>query len=118
MKAKFILFSFFVLYSLCSRAAFNKNESEQLFIINNQAQEKVDEVISELNNIQQIQIKDNPERKVQIDDLRSSWDITIKKRCDLEIAESKGTGAEISAFNDCLAKGYREELDYFSNMLP
>lgn len=118
MKTKALLFLFFAMYSLNGCAAFNENESKQLSVINSESQKKVDKIISELNETQQVQIKDNPERTTQIDDLRNSWDVTIKKRCDLETVESKGTDAEISSVNDCLSKAYKEELDYFSNMLP
>ncbi|WP_052474556.1 hypothetical protein [Raoultella ornithinolytica] len=106
------------MYSLNGFAAFNENESEQLFAINNKSQKKVDEIVSSLNDTQMEQIKNNPEITTQINELRHSWDITIEKRCALETVEFKGADAEISAVNDCLVKGYKEELDYFSNMLP
>lgn len=118
MKTSVLLFLSLTVFSLNSYAAFNRNESEQLAAINQKTQAKVDKIVSALNRAQQIQIKDNPEKAKQINDLRHSWDITIKKRCDLETLESKGTDAEASAVNDCLSKGYQQQLDYFTNMLP
>lgn len=104
--------------SSSSYAAFSEAENAQLSEINKESQKKVSDVISSLNSAQQSQIKDNPEKRTLINDLRSSWDITIKERCDLETSESKGTDAEISAINDCMANGYKDELNYFNNMLP
>jgi hypothetical protein len=118
MKINKLMLSVFFLFSFCCDAAFSEKENEQLSKINNKSQAKVESIISSLNDVQKNQIKDNPESKVFIENLRSSWDMTIKKRCELETSESKGTDAEISATNDCLAKGYGEELEYFKNMLP
>lgn len=118
MKTNALVLIVFSLFSFGCHAAFSKVENEQLSKINSESQGKVESVMSSLNVAQQNQIKDNPESKVLIDELRNSWDVTIKKRCDLETYESKGTDAEISAVNNCLVKGYKEELDYFNNMLP
>lgn len=118
MKANILVLTTLSLFSLGCHAAFSKVESEQLSQINSESQVKVESVKSLLNIAQQKQIKDNPESKELIDELRNSWDVTIKKRCNLETSESKGTDAEVSAVNNCLAKGYAEELDYFNNMLP
>lgn len=118
MKTKLLFPFLLVTYSLSSYAAFSSVENVQLSDINNESQRKVVSVVTSLDEMQKKQIKDNPEKKELIISLRDSWDLTIKKRCDLESYESKGTDAEISVVNDCLEKNYTDELKYFSNMLP
>lgn len=117
MKIKYSLFAV-VLFSLNSYSAFNESESSQLESINTKSQKAVEETISFLNDAQYNKIRDNLEKEKLIHELRNAWDITIKKRCDLETVDSKGTDAEISAVNTCLIKGYRKEMGYFNNMLP
>lgn len=118
MKVKKFCSFLLVTYSLSGYAAFNSVESTQLSDINNESQGRVVSVVASLDEMQRKQIKDNPERKELIVSLRRAWDVTIKKRCDLESYESKGTDAEISVVNDCLQKNYTDELKYFSDMLP
>jgi len=117
MKIKYSLFAV-ILFSLNGYSAFNETESSQLENINTKSQKEIEGTISFLNDAQCNQIRDNPEKEKLIHELRNAWDITIKKRCDLETVDSKGTDAEISAVNTCLIKGYREEMEYFNNMLP
>lgn len=118
MKTKNVLFLTLMFCSLNGHAAFNEVENSQLANINSKSQSEVKEVMAALNKAQSEQVSDNPEKKKLIENLRDSWDITIRKRCDLETSESKGTDAEVSEVNTCLVKGYKEELEYFINMLP
>jgi len=63
-------------------------------------------------------IEDNPEKKRLILELRKSWDLTIEKKCQFEISESKGTDAETTKMNKCLVENYLDEIKYFDSILP
>lgn len=118
MKTKILLVCGFVFYSVNVLAAFNDVENKQLSAINSKSEQLKKASVSLLEKAQQNQIRNNPDKKFLIDSLRGAWDITIKSRCALETSESHGTDAEISEVNNCLTKGYKEEKEYFDNMLP
>ncbi|EOV9569183.1 hypothetical protein ACN5LI_000777 [Cronobacter turicensis] len=118
MKAKVLFVCIFTFYSLNLFAAFNSAESKQLSEINYNSERLKRDALALLAKAQQNQTSDNPDKKHLIDSLRVSWDITIEKKCALETSESYGTDAEISEVNNCLTKGYKEETEYFNNMLP
>lgn len=118
MKTKVLLICIFTFYSLSVFAAFNDTENEQLSEINSKSESLKMNAISLLTQAQQKQASDSSDKKHLIDSLRVSWDITIEKKCALETSESHGTDAEIAEVNNCLTKGYKEETEYFNNMLP
>ncbi|TNV23082.1 hypothetical protein FH968_02915 [Buttiauxella sp. B2] len=118
MKIKKIFFLVTLCYSASSMAAFTGNENKQLSEINMKSQSIVENVVRALDKAVKDQVDNNPEKKEQISSLRSSWDVTTQKKCQLETFESKGTDAEIATTNNCLLKGYQTEVDYFNNMLP
>jgi len=118
MKTKVLLILIFNFYSLSVFSAFNGAENKQLMEINSKSEVLKKDAIYLLTQAQQNQVRDNPDKKHLIDTLRVSWDITLEKRCALETSDSHGTDAEISEVNNCLTKGYKEETEYFNNMLP
>lgn len=118
MKTKIISFTLLMLLSFSGGAALNQNESKQLSDINSRSNNKVTDALKELDKAEVAQVDNNPEMKKQISDLRASWDVMINKKCQLETFESNGTDAKTADFNQCLAKEYLKETEYFNGMLP
>jgi hypothetical protein len=112
----FLIFSFF--YSIFCHSAGTEIEIKQLQEINDRSFEKMESARAEVNNSIKKQIKNTPEKKKFILDLKKSWESTIQKKCTVEIFESLNTDGEIAYRNDCLAREYQQEKTFFDNIYP
>lgn len=118
MKFKVVSFSLLMIFSFSGVVAFNNNEGKQLSDINSRTSNKATDALKELDKSEAEQVGNNPEMKKQISDLRASWDMMIDKKCQLETFDSNGTDAKTAGFNECVAKEYLKEAEYFNSMLP
>lgn len=72
---------------------------------------------SQLNNINNA-ISESAEKKSAILQMNSDWQRLIKRKCQYEIFESKGTDAEFATNSECMIQECKSEIDYFNNLLP
>ncbi|WP_145539612.1 hypothetical protein [Yersinia kristensenii] len=118
MRIKIAIFISILLISPFAFTAFNEKENVQLNDINVASESNLKSTSDKLKTIIDNVVLDNPEKKIIILQLDSDWRKLTDSKCRFEIFESKGTDAEISMKNQCMIKGYAEEIDYFSNLLP
>ncbi|WP_416412957.1 hypothetical protein [Pantoea sp. App145] len=118
MKKINALFIFLFFYSVLCHSAGSQIEIEQLQEINDRSFEKMEAARKEANKSIENQIKNTPERKKAILDLKKSWESTIQKKCTIEIYESLNTDAEIATRNRCLSSEYLKEKIFFDNVYP
>lgn len=112
----FIFLTFY--YSMLCYSAGTEIEIKQLQEINDRSFKKMEEARAEANNSIKNQIKNTPEKKKLILDLKKSWESTIQKKCTVEIYESLNTDGEIAYRNDCLVREYQLEKKFFDNIYP
>ncbi|NPE55815.1 hypothetical protein HLB25_17195 [Dickeya dadantii] len=99
-------------------SAFSEKEKNELNSINVKSENDKTTALKKLDQAIKKAIGDNPEKKRLIFELRKSWDLTIEKKCQFEISESKGTDAETTKMNNCLVENYLDEIKYFDSILP
>ncbi|MEG3128707.1 hypothetical protein SC171_09920 [Pantoea cypripedii] len=112
----FLIYSFF--YPLFCYSAGTEIEIKQLQEINDRSFEKMEAARAEADGSIKNQIKNLPERKKAILDLKKSWESTIQKKCTVEIFESLHTDGEIAYRNNCLEREYQQEKIFFDNIYP
>ncbi|QGY28406.1 hypothetical protein [Pantoea cypripedii] len=103
------IFCLLIAFSLNAHAAFTEPEMSQLAEINEKVLEKVEMAKKDLDKT----IKRIPEEKRRILDLKKSWEVTIQKKCTLEIFESLHRDAEIAERSSCLVDEYKAESEFF-----
>lgn len=118
MVIKVVVFFSIVLSIANASAAFSETENKELTKINESSQEELNLSDSKLKKVISDAVSDNPEKKEYILDVDKKWRNLIESKCDFETVESKGTDAEIATKNQCVAKGYSEEMEYFSHLMP
>jgi len=99
-------------------SAFSEKEKNELNSIDVKSENDKTTALKKLDQAIKKAIEDNPEKKRLILELRKSWDLTIEKKCQFEISESKGTDAETTKMNKCLVENYLDEIKYFDSILP
>ena len=102
--------------SLNVSAAFTEPELHQLEEINKEAIKKTENAKNLLDKKIKETISNLPEQKEKIVDLNKTWNITIKKKCNLLIFESLNTYAEIAMKNECLSNEYKSETYFFEQL--
>ena len=118
MIIKKIAFILVVLYMSNASTAFSETEGKELIKINESSRLELSSKSLELKKIISNAISDSPDKKEYILDLDEKWRGLIESKCNYETVESKGTDAEIASRNQCIVKGYLEEMEYFTHLLP
>jgi len=118
MKINIFILALIVLTSKFSFAAFNEKETHELNDINSLSELKLRSTTEKLKIAVDSAILDNPEKSEAILKLNEQWVKFIESKCKYENFESKGTDAEVYLMNNCLMKGYAEQVEYFSNLPP
>ncbi|MCA7001160.1 hypothetical protein [Dickeya solani] len=106
------------IYVLHCFSAFSEKEKNELNGIDVKSENDKTTALKKLDQATKKAIEDNPEKRRLILELRKSWDLTIEKKCQFEISESKGTNAETTKMNNCLVENYLDEIKYFDSILP
>lgn len=115
---KFIICISISLMPIMSYGAFNKAESNELQEINNKSNASLNIALTKKNNTLSIAIKNNPDKKKELIELDSAWEVMINKKCIFENVESSGSDAFITLINKCAEQQYNSESEYFNSILP
>lgn len=103
---------------IMSYGAFNKAESNELQEINNKSNASLNIALTKKNNTLSIAIKNIPDKKKELIELDSAWEVMINKKCIFENVESSGSDAFITLMNKCAEQQYNSESEYFNSILP